>query len=1067
MFGTSETTGKSAAWSREDLQWNIPHHFERWAGQYPERMAVSAVGIELSYGALHEVSNGIARALLETEVDASRPIILLLEHGATMVAAILGVLKAGRICVCLDTSFPEARAAAIMEDSQAGIVVTDSANHPLADRLCHGIAAVVVVDQENLPRSDTNPSLPLAPDLFSTIVYTSGSTGQPKGVIQTHGNALRHVRAWTNGLGIRSGDRIALLASPSVGQGMNTVLAALLNGASLHPFDLKKKGLASLGAWLAQEGITVLITTPTVLRHLAALLVQGPPCPALRLVILAGETLKWSDVAATRKVFPPECVFANTLSGTETGNVTQFIIAPTDPIGEGNVPVGRVVEEMEVRLLNENGTAVAAGVIGEITVVSRYLSPGYWRNHEQTEISFGILPSGGLRFYRSGDLGKISADGCLEHLGRKDTQVKIRGHRVELEEVEETLRKLPGIQEVAVLAQPDVHGENCLVAYLTKGDEGVPHVAELRRDLGKILPLHMVPSQWVFVDVFPLTPMGKLDRRLLPTLCRDQASQPDETGHVEPEDEAERQIAAVWSTVLRVDRVGRDDNFFELGGDSLRAAAIAAKLHGIFGVELDLADFADHPTVAEMAGRVRALQSGSQKQSRSPIPRVPRGAPLPASSFQESVWQNSQTPEGAAGYTCALTDCLKGSLDRAALQKSLDHILRRHEILRSRFEMRDGRLLQIVLPPAPVDLPLIVLENFPNAGELAVEELQKALQVPFDLGSGPLVRFKLVRLGPEEHWLIRTSHYIIGDGGSWKIFYAELAELYEACSRGASLSPEEPVAEYADYAVWQQARFQPGSPAYADDINWWKQSLAGAVNPTVPPLRRPAPEPDAPVSEGSIQWQLEPAVSRQLDQLGGKCGATYYAVRLALFSARLALESGDSDIILGMYASNRLHPEVQRMMGCFLNLTILRLPFEGKLNFREWISRVGRIVIETQMHSEMPHELLRKELLKVQVSPPYLQTIFGIADEKQPFRTGDLEISRVLLPWKNAETMPWGFTMTLASAEVHSGWGTFFDARIYDPRKVHEFITRLQKFAEIACREPERPLADLEPGLGK
>jgi amino acid adenylation domain-containing protein len=584
---------------REEVEQSIQQRFEQQVAKYPERIAVKTKHCSLTYKALNQAANRIARVILARGGEEEKPVALLLSNDAPMIAALLGVLKAGKICVALDPSLPEARASYILEDSQAKLIVTDSKHLTLAGKFAQRSRPLMNIDEVDANVSIENLGISLLPDAFACILYTSGSTGQPKGVIQNHRNILHNAMRYAYGCRICPEDRVTLLASVGTGQGMPTVFSALLSGATLCPFNIREEGVAGLGTWLNKEEITVYISAPTLFRHFAGTLVGGMQFPKLRMIRLGAEQVRKSDVELYKKHFSAHCILGIFLSATETGNLSQYFVDKETQISGHIVPVGYAVKDMEVILRDDNDHVVGTNQAGEITVKSRYLSPGYWRNPSATRATFIADPAGGdEKIYRTGDLGRMRSDGCLEHLGRKDFQVKIRGYKVEVAEIETALLEHVAIEEAVVVAQDDLRNEKRLIAYVVPSRKGAVKTSELRAFLEQKLPGYMAPSAFMLLDSLPLLPNGKLDRHALPP--PDRAKSDSETAFVAPRTTLETKLAEIWSEILEVERVGIHNNFFDLGGHSLLAAQMLSRVRDFFHVDLSVATLLAGPTVADL-----------------------------------------------------------------------------------------------------------------------------------------------------------------------------------------------------------------------------------------------------------------------------------------------------------------------------------------------------------------------------------------------------------------------------------------------------------------------------------
>jgi amino acid adenylation domain-containing protein len=608
-------TNPFVVFPQEDVEGSVPARFERQVKLHGGRIAVKTAAHALTYAELNRAANRIAHAILARRGAGPEPVGLMLEHGAPMVASLLGVLKAGKFYVPLDPSYPDTRLAYMLEDSESRLVLTSSRLRTLAEQLTSRGAILLDIDDLGPGIDEENPGLAIAPDAFLDILYTSGSTGRPKGVVEIHKNVLGFTRARTNSCHFSADDRMSLLQSFSFSGSVTPLYGALLNGAGLYPRDLRATGPMDLGQWLIQEEITVSLMVASTFRQMVSTLTGQERFPKLRLLRIGGEPVYPRDVALYKRHVGNGCLLLNSLGSSEMKNISEYFMDERTEIAGEHVPVGYPVDGVQVLILDESGRAVPEGGAGEIVVKSRYIAPMYWRRPEETRATFLPDPAGGdERLYRTGDLGRVLPDGALVHLGRRDAQVKVRGYRIEIADVESAVLDLPEVRAAAVVARPEESGTNQLVAYLVPSIRPTP-VAEVRRRLLERLPEYMVPAVFVWLDALPLNSSGKVDRRNLPDPA---AARPDvESAYAAPRNPIERAVAAVWAEVLQLERVGVDDDFLDLGGDSLRATRVLVRIRDIFGADVPLRDmFAAH-TVAEQAttlARRRVSEHGSAEE---------------------------------------------------------------------------------------------------------------------------------------------------------------------------------------------------------------------------------------------------------------------------------------------------------------------------------------------------------------------------------------------------------------------------------------------------------------------
>jgi amino acid adenylation domain-containing protein len=586
-------TGSFVPFEHGDLEQSVAARFERQAALYPHRTAVKIGRRQWTYAELNRAANRLARAILARQGPRSEPVGLLFPNGANAITAILATLKAGKFYVPVDPTFPHARLSAMLADAGARLLVTDTPDHPLAVELSAGGVGLLAGDTPDAALSDENLSAPASPTDLACLFYTSGSTGRPKGVMQSHRSLLHWVMTHTNELRITPEDRLTLLHSWSVPSCVHPVLGSLLNGAALLPFDVRADG--NLGRWLREEGITIYHSVPAVFRQTAAALTGSERLPELRAIVLSSAPMTSEDLELYRRHFAPRAILLHMIGASEVGWFRRYFIDETTTTDGRAVPVGYAVEDKEILLLDESGSQAENATSGEIAVKSRYLAPGYWRQAELTAAKFMPAPDAdGQRVYRTGDLGRIEPDGCLFHLGRIDFQVKVRGHRVEMAEVERALLACPGVAEVAAVGRPRA-GDTRLVAYVVPAAGELPTVSELRRHLKDKLPSYMIPAAFVRLAALPCTPNGKLDYAALPD---PDALRPDlATPYRAPATAIERAVTLAWQEVLGIEQVGLHDNFFDLGGDS----SLLTKLHGRLMRDLQrdvpLVEMFQHPTV--------------------------------------------------------------------------------------------------------------------------------------------------------------------------------------------------------------------------------------------------------------------------------------------------------------------------------------------------------------------------------------------------------------------------------------------------------------------------------------
>ena len=592
-------TGTFSPFPPEAIDQHLLELFEKQVHINPDRLAVKTYHHAFTYTELNRAANRLAHAIIKRCGIGEQNISLLLEHGAMQIVGILGILKAGKVYVPLDPTYPRKRLVYMIEDSESDLLVTNNVNHSLSSILARNLPVINVDDLDETFPTD-NPGLIRSPEDLALLLYTSGSTGTPKGYAQTHCNVVIDTMNYTNAGNFCKEDRFLLVSSLCFADSVRTIYSALLNGASLYPFDIKSEGLMSLTDWLIQNEITIYRSVPTVYRQFTNTLNGEKRFPQIRLIYLSGEPVYKRDVELYREYFSDKCILVNRLGTGEALTFRMNFIDKSTQIDGIHVPVGYEVPEKEVILIDSVEQDEDSSRTGEIALKSKYISPGYWKRSDLTEKTFLPDPDGGSkRIYLTGDLGRILPDGCLVHLGRIDFQVKVRGYRIDVAEIEMALLDHVAIKEAAVRVWEYNPGDERLVAYIVITEQHPITVTELRRFLSDIIPIYMIPSSFVWLDALPLLPNGKLNRLGLPK--PDQSRPKLDNPYVPHRTPVEKDLVEIWAKVLGLDQIGITDNFFDLGGDSLLATQIILRVIDVFRVNVTLSSLFQASTVVDMA----------------------------------------------------------------------------------------------------------------------------------------------------------------------------------------------------------------------------------------------------------------------------------------------------------------------------------------------------------------------------------------------------------------------------------------------------------------------------------
>lgn len=959
----------------------------RYAQQQPEQIAVVGEDGVWTYGELNAWSNRLAHTLRAARVGAGDVVAIYAQRHPSLVGALLGVLKAGAAFAILDPEYPVPALIERLRAARPTAWLHLAAAGPLPDALATHVAAapwairLTIPAQPTLASTDpaaawlhtaptTDPGVAVGPDDLAYVAFTSGTTGNPKAIEGTH-RPLAHFLDWyTQTFALGPHDRFALLAGLAHDPLLRDVFTPLWLGATLCvPPEEQLLEPGMLPRWLGEQAVSIVHLTPTLSRLLTADTTDSYTAdvlPTLRYAIFGGEVLRGADVQRLRRL-APKVTCVNGYGATETPQLMayQVIDAATLCDPTAIVPLGRGIEGAQLLVLTAAGTLAGIGEIGEIGIRTPYLARGYRDDPSHTHERFIVNPftaAAGDRIYRTGDWGRYRPDGTVAFVGRADSQVKVRGHRVELGEVEGALRDA-GAGTVAVVIWPDGHsptsapGEGQLVAYIATEDGPPPDPQTLRRQVRARLPEYMVPVAFVAVDRLPLTPNGKLDRAALPPPPTPDA---DAGSYVPPRDETEALLAGIWAAVLQVKRVGVHDSFFDLGGHSLLATQLIARVRDAFAVELSLRALFEAPTIAELVLLVEAARRAARGLDAPPIHPVPRDGELPLAFSQERMWFIHQLEPESAAFNIATAVRLMGTLDEAALQQAINALIRRHESLRTTIHVDDGRPVQVIAPEVSLTVPLIDLCTLPEEErEATARQLASELvRQPFDLARGPLMRMALYRLAAEDHVVAFSMHHVISDGWSLGVAAREMAELYDAIvSRRAPRLGKLPV-QYADIAAWQRQWFQ--GQVLEQQLAYWRGALAG-----VPVLALPTDRPRSTkqTSRGArVVLGAEPALFDRVHDLASEEQATPFMVMLAAFATLLGRYAGQDDVAIGTPIANRRWSASEQVIGTLVNMLPLRADLSGDPSFRELLRRVKDMALEAYAHQDIPFEKLIEEL---------------------------------------------------------------------------------------------------------
>jgi amino acid adenylation domain-containing protein len=953
------------------IEWNktqtdYPQHlcihqlFEAQVEKTPDAVAVVFENEYLTYQELNQRANQLAHYLQKLGVGKEVLVGICVERSLEMIIGILSIVKAGGAYVPLDPAYPQERLAFMVQDAQVSVLLTQTkllqSIPVLPTQLIH-----LDRDWEQIAQSpSSNPvNTQLHPDNLAYIIYTSGSTGQSKGVMIQHSSLVNAYSAWETTYQLRTNATSHLqMASFSFDVFSGDLIRALCSGGKLVlcPRDLLLSP-EQLYELMQKEKVDCAEFVPAVLRNLIQYLENSQQrIDFMRLLICGSDSWIGSEYRNFLQFCSSQTRLINSYGLTEaTIDSSYFETTAKDLSVEQLVPIGRPFPNTQFYILDKNLQPVPIGVAGELYIGGFNLARGYRHRPELTAEKFIPNPfshNSGERLYKTGDLVRYLPDGNIEFLQRIDNQVKIRGFRIEIGEIEAAINQYLEVKEAIVIVREDIADDKRLVAYV------VPHsteisVLELRNLLKFKLPSYMIPSAFVVLEKFPLTPNGKIDRRALPTPDRIQHSEENNSVALTP---VQEMLAGIWTDILGVKQVGMHDNFFELGGHSLLATRVISQIRKAFKVELPLRCLFESPTVAELAKEIEKTTKADLKAKLPNIGQTSKLGKIPLSYAQKRLWYLHQLEPNNTAYNVFDAVRIIGSLNIPALEQSLNEIIRRHEILRTNFILEHGQPIQVITSSLNLELPIIDLSKLLDAERdktvqnLANQEAEKV----FKLDIEPLLRVTLLRLSETEYVLLFTMHHIISDGWSMGVLIKELVALYEAFSLGKPSSLPEILIQYADFAIWQRQWLE--EVVLDKLLTYWQQQLQNL--PTLK-LTTDYPRPITPTYQGSAQpFTLSSTLSQQIKILSNQQGVTLFMTLQAAFATLMHYYSEQDDIVIGTDVANRNQGETEDLIGFFVNQLVLRTNFDGNPSFQELLERVRSVTLDAYAHQDLPFDKL-------------------------------------------------------------------------------------------------------------
>jgi amino acid adenylation domain-containing protein len=1029
----------------------------------PNAPAVVLEDKALSYHELNGRANQLAHYLQSLGVGPETLVGIYMERSLEMLVGLLGILKAGGAYVPLDPNYPKDWLAFVLEDTGAPVLLTQQR---MVEKLPNHGAKVICLDSEWEVISSENQENPVTGatgENLAYVIYTSGSTGRPKGVEITHRALVNFTTSAATTFALGPSDRVLQFASISFDTSVEEIFPCLVRGGTLVLRTDSMLDSVSLFLQRCRDWKVTVLDLPTVYWHelTEKLSSENLVIPEqLRLVIIGGERVLPERLMQWRKHMANHIRLLNTYGPTEATVVTTMCeLTESAEVSASlrEVPIGRPIPNIQTYVLDSHLNPVPVGVPGELHIGGIGLARGYLNRPELTAEKFIPNPFTGARLYKTGDLARYLPDGNLEFLGRTDHQVKIRGFRVELGEIEAVLMKHPAVRESVVLARDDKSGGKRLAAYVVPEKGAKPEPSDLRNFLKRRLPDYMVPVDFVLLASLPITPNGKVDRRALP--APDSVRQETEDSFEPPRTLTEKILAEIWCDLLGFKQVGIHHNFFELGGHSLLATQVISRLRESLKVDLALRVLFEAPTIAELAGRVdEEFRNDQRAVEIPPIVSISGDGELPLSSSQERMWFLYQLAPKSGAYNVAAPLRFTGALNRAALERSVNEMIRRHDSLRTTFRNVDGRPVQIIASASTVKLQELDLRGVPE--EQGLETARHLMSVeasrPFDLERGPLLRLLLVQLGEEDQVLLLTMHHIISDQWSLGVIGREMALLYNAFC-GELPPPADPLpVQYADFAAWQRQWLQ--GEVLETQLSYWKKQLAGLQ---VLELPTDHARPSVQTFRGAhLSLDFPKSLLEGLRKLSVKEGVTLYMTLLAAFETLLYRYSGQQDIVIGSPIANRNRLATEKVIGTFVNILVLRTDLSGNPTFRELLARVREVALGAFAHQEMPFDKLVEELQPERdlSRSPLVQVLFNL--QNAPVR----EVNLQGLSWTPFEIGAWAsqFDIGLSiDTEITQKIVLVYSTDLYDAATMKRMLGHYLRLLEAIVAGPEVRISQL------
>ncbi|MEL7405447.1 MAG: 4-hydroxyphenylpyruvate dioxygenase [Cyanobacteria bacterium J06558_2] len=1025
-------------------------HFERYAEKSPDSIAITFGTQQISYDELNCRANQLARYLIEQNVRSQDCVGVFVEAGTEILISILAIHKINAVYVPIDIEYPLGRITALVQQlDPAAILGTSDRLMEINNNLKTNIIDLSAINLSKFKSSNLNYSA--SPDSISHIFFTSGTTGTPKGVVSSHGNLIHYIFTAQEKYRFGADDSFLSATRHTFSISLLMLLMPLVCGGQVNMITLEQLLEPKLLAE-AIERTNFFHLVPSVLKVLLDFLEQenysSDRFSHVKHAATGGDMIPAPILNRLNRIFTQAEVYA-VYGSSEISCMGCTYLVPKDTEIEQTL-VGKPFNNVQLRVLDRYQRAVPVGVKGEIYFSGSGISQGYLNLPYRTQASYILLD--GDRFYRTGDIGRLTPQGNLQMLGRDDNQVQIRGMRIELGEIESSLNLHLAIAACVVIAKENTSTEKQLVAYLISQNQS-PTSKELRGFLEQTLPQYMIPNRFIFVEQFPLNPNGKVDRRALSL----RELKPDSQPLSQARTVTEKQLATIWSEVLKLETVSVTDNFFDLGGHSLLATKVMSRIRETLEVELSISSLFAFPTIAALA---KQIEITSPDHAATPILPTPRQSKIPLSLTQKRLWFLYQLEPNSSAYNIPLALEIKGELQIKALKGAIVEIVRRHQILRTNFQLIDNIPTQVVHPTRDISLKVIDLRSLSTSqrsNELS-DLMQTEIKRPFELTQEALLRTTLFQQTTSTQILLVTIHHIVADAWSLEIFTKELSSIYTAIVNGQPSPLPELSIQYCDFAHWQREYLK--GEIYQTQLDYWQKQLAG-----LPPLLELPTDQSRPAVQsfhgGVERFNLDSELTAKLQILSQKSGVTLFMTLLACFAILLSRYSNAQDIAIGSPIANRNRREIEPLIGFFVNTLVLRTNLEGNPSFEELLQRVRQTTLDAYTHSELQFDQL-VEVLQPERSLSY-NPLFQVMLILQNGTVTTQETSHLRINPLPLEQITAQFDLTLSLEETEQGLGGFwqYNSDLFAADTIKRMTIHFETLLAGIIPHPERPISEL------